>query len=254
MSKLVTRLENLSKETGEPIGFKATVQRHKGIPMLFMAALPKIDAHLAQKLGSAADVILVPVNDLEKDLTALKSLAQAAKELTWGVRFKGNGSIADLQELGADFVVFEPENTPASVLQMEEMGKVAEVLPSLSEGLISSLEEMSIDAVLMSSSANIISVHQIMTFRWIADLVCKPLLVVLSGDLSSDDLSNLWDAGVQGVVIPVKVAADKDKLLELRKALSDKPVKRNNSKISPILPHLGSSSSSFDDDDDDEDD
>lgn len=252
MSKLLTRLENLSKETGESIGFKATVQRHKGIPMLFIAALPKIDANLAQKLGEATDVLLVPVNDLEKELSALKSLAQAAKELTWGVQLKGNGSVADLQELGADFVVFEPENMAASVLQMEEMGKVAEILPSLSEGLISSMEELPIDAVLMSSSTNFISVHQMMTFRWITDLVCKPLLIVLPGYLSADDLSNLWDAGVQGVVVPVKVAADIDKLLELRKALSDMPLKRTNSKFSPLLPHLGSSSSSFDDDEDEE--
>lgn len=252
MSKLVDRLENLSKETGEPIGFKAAVQRNKGIPMLFVAALPKIDVHLAQKIGKAADAILVPVNGLDKELSSLKNLAQTAKELIWGVWLKERDSTTNLKELGADFVVFEPENMPASVLRMEEMGKIAEVLPSLAEGLGSSIEELSIDAVLMSSSASFISVHQLMTFRWMADLVGKPLLVVLTADLSADDLSSLWDAGVQGVVIPMKVASDKDKLLEWRKALNDMPMKRTGGKISPLLPRLGSSSSSFDDEDEDE--
>ena len=252
MSKLVTRLENLSKETGEPIGFKAALQRHKGIPMLFVAALPKIDAHLAQKLGEAADALLVPVDDLEKEISSLKSLAQAVKELTWGVWLKGNGSAADLQELGADFVVFEPEHMSASLLRAEDLGKVIEVAPSLAEGLVSSIEELPIDAVLVSSSASFVSVHQLMIFRWVADLVCKPLLAVLPGDLSAEDLSSLWDVGVQGVVTPVKAAADKDRLLEWRHALSDMPLKRTGGKITPLLPHLGSSSSALDEEDEED--
>jgi hypothetical protein len=252
MSKLVNRLENLSKETGEPIGFKAPVQRHKGIPMLFVATLPKIDVHLAQKLGEAADAFLVPVNDLEKELSSLKSLSQAAKELTWGVWLKGSSLAVDLQELGADFVVFEPEHMSASLLRAEELGKVAEVAPSLSEGLVGSIEELPIDAVLVSSSASFISVHQLMIFRWVADLVCKPLLAVLPGDLSAEDLGSLWDVGVQGVVTPVKAAADKDRLLEWRRALSNMPLKRTGGKITPLLPRLGSSSSALDEEDEED--
>ncbi len=252
MSKLVDRLENLSKESVEPMGFTATARRNKGIPMLFIAALPKVDIHLAQKIGNSADAIVVPVNDLEKELGSLKNMAETAKELTWGVWFKGKNPILDLKELDADFAIFEPENMSAAILRMEEMGKIAEVLPSVPEGLGGSIEELPIDAVLVSSSASFISVHELMSFHWITDLTCKPLLVVLTMELSAEDLSSLWDAGVQGVVVPVKTAADKDKLLEWRKALSDMPVKRTGGKISPLLPRLSSSSSSFDDEDEEE--
>jgi hypothetical protein len=252
MSKLISRLENLSKDTGEPIGFKAAAQRPKGVPMLFVAALPKIDAHLAKRLGEAADAFLVPISDLENEINSLQSLAQAAKELTWGVWLKGSGSATDLQKLGADFVVFAPEHMSASLLRMEELGKVAEVAPSLAEGLVNAIEELPIDAVLVSSSASFISVHQLMTFHWVADLVCKPLLAVLPGDLSADDLSSLWDVGVQGVVTPVKTAADKDRLLEWRHALSNMPLKRSGGKITPLLPRLSSDSSTLDEEDDED--
>jgi hypothetical protein len=128
------------------------------------------------------------------------------------------------------------------MLQKEDVGKVLEVEPSLTEGLLRTLNELPADAVLIGSAQDgdsSLTWNHLMLFQRFAALLTKPLLISTPSNITDSELQALWDAGVDGIIIEVKAGQPAERLKELRQAI-DKltPAPRKRGKVGALLPRV----------------
>jgi len=191
---------------------------------------------------AGADAGLLPISKSRSGAKTLQKIYQAVPDIVWGgwLRESDEATIKQMVNAGCDFVVF-PAGTPLTVFQNGELGKILEVEPSLSEGLMRAVNELPVDAVLIAAElAEGLTWHHLMLFQRFADLLTKPLLVAIPSNVTASELQVLWETGVDGVVIEVGIEPSANRLKELRQAI-DKlafPV-RSQKKTEALLPRIG---------------
>jgi len=110
------------------------------------------------------------------------------------------------------------------VLRDEGMGRVVELSPELPDGLIRTVTQLPIDMALIGGDAAI-SVRRLMVCQHMSNLISKPLLARVPGDIAGEDVRELWEAGLAGVVVEVKGDAKKQ-LPSLKQAIDKLPASR----------------------------
>lgn len=233
MSKLVDKLNQVSRGSTQPIGFR-TVSTPKSPRMVLIAALNAGDASAAAVAKESADAVLLR--------GAESQIAASLGEIPWGVSL-GEATDPDyigaLKGMGCDFLVFDTEKTPLALLKEEGLGKIAEIEPSLADGLIRAIGQLPIDAVLVGGEPSL-SVHRLMVCQHLANLVRKPLVALAPPGMSKQDLGELWEAGMAGVLVKVDGGA-KEELSGLRQAIDALPLSRRKGKerAEALLPSPG---------------
>jgi hypothetical protein len=126
-----------------------------------------------------------------------------------------------------------------ALLKEEGLGKIAEIEPSLADGLIRAIGQLPIDAVLVGGEPSL-SVHRLMVCQHLANLVRKPLVALAPPGMSKQDLGELWEAGMAGVLVKVDGGA-KEELSGLRLAIDALPLSRRKGKerAEALLPSPG---------------
>jgi len=165
-----------------------------------------------------------------------KTLAKAFSDIPWGGWLKevSRQGIKQLGEAGADFIVFPAASASQAILEEEKLGKIVEVEPGLDAGLLKAVDDLPIDAVLITDDKTSLSWQDLMLFRRCANILTKPLLVVVSPDIAASELQALCEAGVAGVVVGGKL----DKLRQaIDKLPSLKAGKRRRAE--PLVPRIG---------------
>ncbi len=235
MSKLLDKLNQTSRGPAQPLGFRAAVATPKSPRMVLIASLTGRDVPAAAAAKECADAVLL------SEAKGPGKLAASLGELPWGVSI-GEATdpdyIGTLKGMGCDFLVCDPEKAPLMLLREEEMGRIVEVEPSLPDGLIRASAQLPIDVVLIGGEPSL-SVHRLMVCQHLANLVHKPLVARAPLGMSSEDLKELWETGLAGVV--VKVAGDaREGLLGLRQAIEALPPsrRRRGEKAEALLPYL----------------
>jgi hypothetical protein len=245
MSKFINELKLVSQVGSQPMGFRAAPVVAKKPRMLLVATLAEANVeHLADYV-TGADAGLVPIPKLSSGAKTFHKISQAMSSIPWGGWLKdiGGEEIKPLVEAGCDFVVF-PSDTPMAMLRDSEVGKILEVGISLSEGLLKTIDDLPIDAVLTSGEQEknySLTWRHLMLFRQCAHLLTKPLLASVPPGVGASELQALWAAGVVGVVVET---SPQGRISELRQII-DKltfalPSKRR--KTEPLLPHISSES------------
>jgi hypothetical protein len=149
-----------------------------------------------------------------------------------------------MANVGCDFVVFPAANTSLAIPQGDEVGKILQVEASLSEGLLRTIDELPVDAVLIAgeqAEGYFLTWHHLMLFRRFASVLTKPLLVSIPSGVTANELQALWDAGVDGVIVAVGAGQPAGGLKGLRQAI-DKlvfPSSRKRGKAEALLPYIG---------------
>lgn len=241
MSKLIKKLRQISGNATPPMGFKTTTTSPNKL-MLLIVALPNSDTKWAAQLsGAEVDAVLIHSKDLGRELQTIKSIASSVDDIPWGVWSETvtTDGIEGLKEMGGDFIIFIASEAPASLLQ-EEIGKVIKITPPFEEGLISTIDQLTIDAVILDfrGEGKPLTISQLMNCQWIAGSINKPLLVTTQQGLVDKEIQALWDAGVSGVVVEV----EEESLIELKKlhqvieALS--PISKKPGERRAVLPRL----------------
>ena len=167
-------------------------------------------------------------------------------DIPWGgwLRDTGSAGIKQLAKIDSDFLVFPAANTPLAILQNDKVGKILEVEASLNEGLLRTVDELPVDAVLLAGEmgeANFLTWRHLMLFQRFVDLLAKPLLVSIPAKVTANELQTLWEVGVNGVIVAVGAGQPAEKLKELRQAI-DKltyPSPRKPRKAEALLPYIG---------------
>ncbi|MCK4403066.1 MAG: hypothetical protein KAV98_04805 [Dehalococcoidia bacterium] len=240
MSKFVDKLHNLSKSSASPIGFHAAASKLKSSPMLLVAGLAGVDVKEADALtDSNVDAGLI-LNQNSK-VESLKEMVKAMGDIPLGVVTKGMSKkrAAELVDSGCDFVVFDMKASVAA-LRGEGAGKFLVIEPSLDQGLVRAINALEVDGVFINRGReSFITVEYLLICRRFSELLDKPLVVTLPSLITSAELGNLWEAGMDGIVIPP--AQPVEAFTELRKVIDNLPkrAKHRRGKVGVVLPHYG---------------
>ena len=237
MSRFIDKLKEASHSEPQPMGFGRGKSASK--PSLVLVAEIKEKAAAAATEG--ADAVL---SSGEAGKTAGKS------DIPSGVRLSG-GKTGKLE--GVDFVVLRPE-MPVDMVSDEKTGKVMAVEASLELGLLRSMDDMPLDALLVTVEevqGKIITWQYLMLCKRCAALCGKPVLAAVSAQISKDELQMIWNAGVAGVVAEVKAAGDAKKLRALIDGLTP-PSKSKGKKLRAIVPLLREEAAPVIDEDEEE--
>ena len=243
MSKLIDKLNLVSQGGAEPLGFRTTPSASPKPKMLLIASFAQSDTDSLADYTAGADAGLLHISTLSSGAKALQKMCQAVSDIPWGGWLKeiGRGEIKQMVKAGCDFIVFPAASTPLAMLQNEEVGRILEVEPSLTEGLLRTVNELPVDAVLVGSEGDkdySLTWHHLMLFQRFANLLAKPLLVSMPAKVTDNELRALWEAGVDGVIVETGAGQPGARLKELRLAI-DKltlPSPRKRGKIEALVP------------------
>ena len=247
MSRFIDKLNQVSRVVPQAMGFRTAQPVSEKPKILLIASLAGASAGGLADYVVGADAGLLRIPKLSSGAKTLKEISQAAPDIPWGgwPRDINEGGIKQMAKAGCDFVVFPAANTPLALPQNDEMGKILEVESSLSEGLLRTVNELPIDAVLIAAEQEgeySLTWHHLMLFQRFGDLLTKPLLASIPPNVTPNELQALWKAGVDGVVIEVGVGQPADRLKKLRQVI-DKltfPSQRKQGKAEALLPHIDS--------------
>ena len=248
MSRFIDKLNQVSRVAPQSMGFRRAQLASEKPKILLIASLAQASINNLADYVVGADAGLLRIPKLSSGAKTLREMSQAVPDIPWG-GWLGNvdqSGIKQMAKAGYDFVVFPAANTPLALLQNdEEVGKILEIEASLSEGLLRTVNELPVDAVLIAgeqAEKHLLTWHHLMLFQHFADLLTKPLLASTPPDVTANELQALWKAGVDGVVIEAAAGQPVDRLKELRQAI-DKltfPSQRKREKAEALLPRINS--------------
>lgn len=198
-SKFIESLKKLSQGSIPPLGFGRRREGPKS-PMLLIAGLDSLSNEQLARLVPSVDAMIFAGSKINKD-----ALKQSIKSYPapWGIIVKSSKDLTDLKEMGFDFLVFSSQETEASVLRIEDLGKVIEIDMNWPDSQLRSVEFLPVDAILLpfSGKGASLTVQNLLTYQRIDLLITKPLLGYLPAKISGEGLRLLWEAGLDGVVI-----------------------------------------------------
>ena len=235
MSKLIDRLNQMAKAMPQPIGFKTTPSTLPKAKILLIASMAPasnisdVDAILTSRLGSGSKTF--------------SEIARSPADIPWGL-FSEDASrrgFESVTEAGCDFVVF-PTSASLSIPEDDKTGKILQVEASLDEGLIRAINELPVDAVLITREQTgeyALTWQHLMLFQRFANLLAKPLLVNAPLNVTTGELQTLWKTGIEGVVVEIENKQAAGRLKELRRMIdtADFPPRRR-AKTEALLPRI----------------
>ena len=178
-------------------------------------------------LQKLVDYIVIRISSPTK--SRLASARRVASNLVWGVWSTklSNKSSSVVKQQGGDFYVIPDIDLPASLLNNEEIGKIAVVSTDLPDELCQSIGDLPIEAVLVSGLETKVelTLRDLMTIKMLGDSISKPMMVIRSGSLTEADLVMLQDAGVNGIILDLDEASLKD-VEEVRDLLETIPQRK----------------------------
>lgn len=241
MSKFVDKLQSLSKSSTTPIGFHPPVSELKSSAMLLIAGLSGAqvkEAKIVADVNTDAGLILSQAPSIK----IVRQMVEAAGDVPLGVFVGGMGDeeINELEGSGCDFVVFDIK-AATTVLQKEGMGRFLMIEPSLDQGFARAINSLAVDGVFISSGGgdSFVAVEHLLVCRRFVELLEKPVMTTLPSLVTKAELTNLWQAGVNGVVASSTQSVEA--LAELKKMIGDLPIgaRGHRTKVGVILPHYG---------------
>ena len=247
MSRLIKKLRQISENAAPPMGFKTTTISPSQL-MLLIAALPQSNASVVAQLAKAkVDAVLIHSHDLGRELKTIQKMVSRVGDTPWGVWLEAmtEDEIEGLRKMGGDFLIFVASEAPAALLQ-DEIGKVMKITLPCEEGLIRTIDQLSIDAVLLDlrGEGENLTISQLMNCQWLADSTSKPLLVAIKQRLGDKEMRALWEVGAKGVVVEVEEKPQPE-LMRLRQIIATLPTApRKPGEIRAVLPRLEGESGS----------
>jgi hypothetical protein len=152
------------------------------------------------------------------------------------------GEVEKSIKAGVDFVVL-----PASgeVLPPDKkIGKILQVEAAISDILLRTVSALPVDAVLLKEEENGLALtwKRLMMIHCYSSLAGKPLLIEVLPTITDNELQQIWEAGVSGVIVKTdaeQVEAVASNLRDVIDKLSF-PSKRKQEKNMAIVPHIES--------------
>ena len=236
MSKLIDKLNQAPKATPQPMGFRINHPASaKPRPILI--------ASLSQVINvTGTDAVLF--TKLSAESRTLPKINRSFSDIPWGIWLSNisKRGIKPLAEAGCDFAVFPPGTALSETTGYDKLGKILQLDATLDEGLLRTVNELAVDAVLVSGEKGEeqpLTWHRLMLFQRFSSLLTKPLLVSIPLDTDTDELQAIWKTGVDGMMVEIEAGQPVGMLEELHRKIekSDFP-ERKHGKVEALLPRL----------------
>ena len=221
------------------MGFRSAISEPKNSAMLLIAGLSRGDVKEAEVLANnKVDAGLI----LSQNIEDIRQVVRVMGDIPLGILVKDTNKekLDKLVDSGCDFAVFDVKMPLAKLCRQEEVGKFLMIEPSLDQGLIRAINHLDIDGVFIDRGAeSFITVERLLIYHRFSELLDKPLVATLPSLVTSAELGNLWQAGIDGIVIPP--AQPEEMFAELRRMTDNLPreTRRRWSEAGVILPHYG---------------
>ncbi len=253
MSKLVDKLRSISESYTPPMGFRSSASESKGAAMLLVGGVSHVNVKEAELMVNAnVDGVLVYGHGMGSH--DVRQMVEAMGDIPLGI-FLGEGSrdtMERIAESGCDFVVFDVK-APMASLQEGDMGRFLAVEPSLDVGLVRAINGLDVDGVLINrGKESFVTIEYLLLCQRSGDLLDKALFAALPSLITNEELSILWEAGIDGIVAPPGQGSEE--LLKLKEMISGLPtgIKRRRGKPGVIVPHYGGSLSTEEEEEEEE--
>ena len=238
MGELLDKLERASRGTVQPIGF-GSVRREKVAPLLLLGAVEAGNDAQAKLVAAAELDGAIVLGTKGAKATDVDKSVKALKGVTFGVwAEEATPNSPD----GSDFQVFSSEMTPAGALSGDERTTLMQISPELDDSLLRTIEYLPVDGFLVSLiDVDLLTVRQLMRLGRVRGVTSRWLLAYLSALPTKEELEQLRDVGVSGIVVDLagQTAASlkgcRQVLLELPHEAPD----RKKSRGTATLPSLG---------------
>lgn len=191
MSKLADLMRRAARQETRPIGFAVTTAQRQPT-MLVLARVPAAQAAAAAAAGADA-VIVADGQAATVDLS----------RILWGSEapVAGRDDVRALRAVGAGFLVFDADTTPAAALLEDDVGYIMRVDPGASDTFLRSVETLPLDGLLVPSLEGALTVRRALDLRRISSFTRKMLVLGVAPTIDPVDLEALRDSGVIGVVV-----------------------------------------------------
>jgi hypothetical protein len=239
MSNFTNKLQRVYRSSTPSIGFRRSADAGSP-PLLIIAKLSKPTVKEARAMAGA-DIDAGIINGESVDSESLGKLATAMGDIPLGLFLEGANQeeTVEVADSGCDFVIFGLK-TPLKAVKKEGIGKILQIEPSLDHSLAKAINELElpVDGVLVAGEESSVTIERLLIYQRFAELLDRPLLVALGSSVTSGELSSLYEAGVNGVVLPEGLAAET--LTELKKTIDSLPKRvKRKAKGVPLLPQFG---------------
>jgi hypothetical protein len=238
MSKFAEKLQRVYRGSAPALGFRKSDEA-ESTPILIVASLTKMGTAEANALVAAGvDAGIIGAKGL-----SAKSFGELVKTLGdtplgLSVESSEKEAIGKSIDMGYDFVVFGLK-TPLEAVNRDGLGRVLKIEPSLEPGLVRAINglPLEIDGVLITGDEPAITIERLLVYQRFTELLNKPLLVSLNSAITEDELSGLFQAGVNGLVLPETLSADV--FAKLKKSASGlSRTARRKTKAAALLPRV----------------
>ena len=228
MSRLIDELKKADRTSNQPMGFKTSRQSPAG-PRLRLIASVAPDSNIPTEVTKGADAVSLLSEKTKPSAEVVKTTKAKFKGIPWGIHLKNtSGNKASSQaEKGCDFVIF-PADTPVSAIPSDDdTGRIIELESSLDDGLIRAVNNLPVDAVLITDSFEEdgpLVWHRLMIFQHMTNLLSKPVIINLPLAAAESDVKALWEAGADAVIVEADPGKP-DGIQKLRKLIDGLPAR-----------------------------
>jgi len=256
MSQFIDGLNKISRNNPQPMGFGRSKTAAPGPRIMLIAALPAAATKPAALTDGADAAIVRPAKNSDGS-KSVKKCAAAVPGIPWGIWFDGANTPAPATDDTAhDFIVFPAQETPLSAIGKGKAGRLLAVDASLSDGLLRAVDDIEVDGLLLlenpAEAGTPLTWQDLMRIQHIARLVAKPLLAVVRAAITQGEIQQLWQAGVDGLVIELAAGRSGD-IRRLRDTIDQMSFasphhRRRNKALLPLVPHKEATAPAADDD------
>lgn len=245
MSQVIDQLNRISKAAPQPMGFKTAQPVPPKPRMQLIASLAQAESISSlMKHVVGADAILLRISKPGGGIKTIQKIVSTIPDVPWGgwVGDADEKGMAAIIEAGCDFFVFPATISVSATSQNDKVGKILQIDSSLREGLLRAVNELPVDAVLTACEpkAGALTWNHLILCQQLANLLAKPLLVEVTSDVTATDLKNLWEVGIDGILVEVSAEKPVDRLKELSQLIADLPAfpSRKRGKVQAFLPSI----------------
>lgn len=246
MSKFIDNLTRISQAAPQPIGFRTSKTEQPKHQIQLVAAVASGDTGVPADYTTGANAGLLRVSKLGSGTRTTKKVVPPTPDIPWGIWLGGDAreGLKQALRLDFDFVVFPAAGTTLVVPPSDGAGIIIQVETSIAEGLLRTVNELPVDAVLVTprlEEDDLITWHQLMLFQRFASFVSKPLLTLIPPGTGADELQLLWEAGIDGVVVETGAKQPAGEVIRLRQVIDglELPTARKRQKVDVMLPRTG---------------